>query len=196
MEAQKLARKERVSSQIIANNDNVANIDFSQEKQYDDANSDNGCSHPQKRKRFLDKIKEKKDKKYPKVNKWKNSDHESCSSNCETIQHFDNRPIPENEILKNEERNKCPGCQRMKRSSWFVVDLKNTKLQQSKFYLVDMEIHNAYHKWFEISSAAGRANSYKINAKYLPFAKQFNVLLNTFDRKKPCANISDVFSYF
>ena len=32
LEARKLARKERVSSQIIANNDDVANIDFSQQQ--------------------------------------------------------------------------------------------------------------------------------------------------------------------
>ena len=51
LEAQKLARKERVLSEIIANNDNAINIDFSQQQQqqkHDDIDSDNGCLPPQK----------------------------------------------------------------------------------------------------------------------------------------------------
>ena len=40
LEAQKLARKERVSSQIIANNDNAVNIDDIR----DDIDSGDGCS--------------------------------------------------------------------------------------------------------------------------------------------------------
>ena len=44
-----------------------------------------------------------------------------------------------------------------------MVALKNAKSQQSKLHLVDMVIHDAYHKWFGISSAAGPAKSYEIN---------------------------------
>ena len=79
------------------------------------------------------------------------------------MQHFDSGLILENAESENEERNKRPGNQRTKHSSGFIVALKNEKSQQSKFYLVDMGIHDAYHKWFEISNAAGRAKSYKID---------------------------------
>ena len=65
---------------------------------------------------------------------------------------------------------------------WIYGCLKNAKLQQP--HLVDMKIHNAYHKWLEISSAAGRAKSYKSTS-----AKQLNVLVNIFHRKTPRANI-------
>ena len=44
-----------------------------------------------------------------------------------------------------------------------MVALKNAKSQQSKSHLVDMRTHDAYHKWFEISSDAGRGKSYKID---------------------------------
>ena len=44
-----------------------------------------------------------------------------------------------------------------------MVPLKNAKSQHSKLDLVDMRIHNACHKWFEISKAAGRAKSYTIH---------------------------------
>ena len=43
-----------------------------------------------------------------------------------------------------------------------MVALRNSKPQQSKLHLVDTRIHDAYHKWFEISSAADRAKSFKI----------------------------------
>ena len=79
------------------------------------------------------------------------------------MQPFDSGPIIENVELENEDRNKRPGNQRTKRSSGFTVSLKNAKSQESKLLLVDMEIHDAYHKWFEIPSAAGRAKSYKID---------------------------------
>ena len=92
-----------------------------------------------------------------------NSDRESSSSDGETMQHFDSGPIIENAESENEERNKRPGSQRTKHSSGFMVAFKNAKTQQSKLHLVDMGKHDAYHKWFEISSAAGRAKSYKIN---------------------------------
>ena len=77
------------------------------------------------------------------------------------MQHFDSGPILEN--AENQERNKRPGNQRTKRSPGFMVTLKNAKSQQSKLHLVDMGIHDAYYKWFEISRAAGRAKSYKID---------------------------------
>ena len=79
------------------------------------------------------------------------------------MQHFDSGPIIENAESENEERNKRPGSQRTKHSSGFMVAFKNAKTQQSKLHLVDMGKHDAYHKWFEISSAAGRAKSYKID---------------------------------
>ena len=63
LEARKLARNERVSSQIIANNDNAINIDFSQQQQqqkHDNIDSDDGCSPPQKRKSSFDKTKKEK----------------------------------------------------------------------------------------------------------------------------------------
>ena len=52
LEARKLAGKERVSSQIIANNDDAVNIDFSQQQQqkHDDIDSDHGCSPLRKQK--------------------------------------------------------------------------------------------------------------------------------------------------
>ena len=55
LEARKLARKERVSSQIIANNDNGVNIDFSPKRQqkHDDIDSDDGCSPSRKQKIFF-----------------------------------------------------------------------------------------------------------------------------------------------
>ena len=148
LEARKLARKERVSSQIIATNDDAVNVDFSQQQQqkHDDMDRDDGCSPPRKQKRFFDKTTKKKAKKYPKVNKWKNSDRESSSSDGETMEHFDSGPIVENAESENEERNKRSGNQRTKRSSEFMVDLKNAKSQQSKLHLVDMGIHDAYHK--------------------------------------------------
>ena len=148
LEARKLARKERVSSQIIANNDDAVNIDFSQQQQqkHDDIDSDHGCSPLRKQKRFFDKTTKKKAKKYPKVNKWKNSDRESSSSDDETMQHFDSGPVNENAESENEERNRPPGNQRTKRWSGFMVALKNEKSQQSKSHLADMGIHDAYHK--------------------------------------------------
>ena len=79
------------------------------------------------------------------------------------MQHFDSGPIIENVESENEERNKRPGSKRTKHSSGFMVAFKNAKTQQSKLHLVDMGKHDAYHKWFEISSAAGRAKSYKID---------------------------------
>ena len=99
LEAQKLARKERVSSQIIANNNDSVN---------DDIDNGDGWSPPQIRERFFDKTKKKKAKKHPRVNKWKNSDRESSSSNSETMQHFHSGPILENEELKNEEKKQKP----------------------------------------------------------------------------------------
>ena len=44
----KISKKRKVSSQIIANNDDAVNIDFSQQQQqkHDDIDSDNGCSPP------------------------------------------------------------------------------------------------------------------------------------------------------
>ena len=48
------------------------------------------------------------------------------------MQHFDSGPIIENVESENEERNKCPGNQRTKRSSGFMVALKNAESQQSK----------------------------------------------------------------
>ena len=56
LEAQKLARKERVSSQITASNDDAINIYFSQQQQqkHYDIDSDDGWSPPQKRKGFCD----------------------------------------------------------------------------------------------------------------------------------------------
>ena len=124
---------------------------------------DDGCSPPRKQKRSLIKQQRKMAKKYPKVNKWKNSDRESSSSDGEAMQHFDSGPIIENGESENVERNKRPGNQRMKRSSGFMVALKNAKLQLSNLDLADMRIHAAYHKWFEISTAAGRARPYKID---------------------------------
>ena len=55
LEARKLARKERVLSQIIANNDNDVNINFSQKQQQKDhdIDSDNGCSPLRKPKSFF-----------------------------------------------------------------------------------------------------------------------------------------------
>ena len=44
-----------------------------------------------------------------------------------------------------------------------MVPLKNAKSQHSKLDLVDLRIHNACHKWFEISKPAGRTKSYKID---------------------------------
>ena len=85
-----------------------------------------------KTKKIFDKTTKKKAKKYPKVNKWKNSDRKSSSSDGETMQHFDSGPIIENVESENEERNKCPGNQRTKRSSGFMVALKNAESQQSK----------------------------------------------------------------
>ena len=84
-EVRKLARKETVSSQIIVNNDDAVNIDFSQQQQqkHGDIDSDDGCSPPRKQKRFFLIKQQKKAKKYLKVNKWKNSDRESSSSNGE-----------------------------------------------------------------------------------------------------------------
>ena len=111
LEARKLARKERVLSQIIANNDNDVNINFSQKQQQKDhdIDSDNGCSPPRKQKSFFfDKTTKKKAKKYPKGNKWKNSDRESSSGDGETTQHFYSGPITENAKSENEERNKRP----------------------------------------------------------------------------------------
>ena len=107
---------------------------------------------------FLIKRKIKKAKKYPEVNKWKKSGRESSSSDDETIQHFGSGPILENAESENKERNKRPGKQRTKRSSGLMVALKNAKSQQ-----VDMVIHDTYHKWFEISSGASCAKSYKID---------------------------------
>ena len=64
LEARKLARNERISSQIIANNDNAINIDFSQQQQqqqkHDNIDSDDGCSPPQKLKSSFDKTKKEK----------------------------------------------------------------------------------------------------------------------------------------
>ena len=109
------------------------------------------------------KQKKKKAKKYPKVNKWKNSDRESSSSDGEAMQHFDSGLNHENAESENEERNKRPDNQRTKRSTVFAVVLKNAKSQQSKLHLVERKIHDAYHKWFEISSAASSPKSYKID---------------------------------
>ena len=78
------------------------------------------------------------------------------------MQHFDSGPIIENSESENKEKNKRPGNQSTKRSSRFMDASKNAKSQQSKLHLVGMGIHDAYHKWFEISSAAGSAKSYKI----------------------------------
>ena len=105
LEARNLARKDRVSSQIIANNGDAVNMDFSQQQQqkHVDIDSDDGCSPPQKQKRFFDKRTKIKAKKYPKVNKWKNSDRESSSSDGEIMQHFDSGPINENAESENEE---------------------------------------------------------------------------------------------
>ena len=79
------------------------------------------------------------------------------------MEHFDSGPILKNEESENEERNRHPGNQRAKRSSGFMVALKIAKSLQSKLHLLDLGIHDAYHKWFEISSAAGRAKSYKVD---------------------------------
>ena len=84
------------------------------------------------------------------------------------MQHFDSGPIIENVESENEKRNKRPSNQRTKRSSGFMVALKNTKSQQSKLHLVNMGIHDAYHKWFEISKAAGRTK----HVLYLPIYTQ------------------------
>ena len=51
------------------------------------------------KKYFLNKTTKKKAKKYLKVNKWKNSDHESSSSDGEIMQRFDSGPINENPTL-------------------------------------------------------------------------------------------------
>ena len=56
------------------------------------------------------------------------------------MQHFDSGPIIEIAESENEERNKLPGNQKTKRSSGFMVALKNAKSQQSKLHLVDMGI--------------------------------------------------------
>ena len=55
LEARMLARKERVLSQIIANNDNDVNVIFSQKQRqkHHDIDSDNGCSPPRKQKNFF-----------------------------------------------------------------------------------------------------------------------------------------------
>ena len=62
------------------------------------------------------------------------------------MQHFVSGPIIENAESENEKRNKRPGNQRTKRSSRFMVALKNAKSEQSQLHLVDMGIHDAYHK--------------------------------------------------
>ena len=43
-----------------------------------------------------------------------------------------------------------------------MVASKNAKSQKSKLNLLDMGIHDAYHKCFEVSSSAGHVKSYKI----------------------------------
>ena len=79
------------------------------------------------------------------------------------MQHFYSGPIVENAESEKKERNTRPGNQRPKRSSGLIVALKSAKSQQKRLHLVDIGIHEGYHKWFEISSAASRAKSYKIN---------------------------------
>ena len=79
------------------------------------------------------------------------------------MQHFVSGPIIENAESENEKRNKRPGNQRTKRSSRFMVALKNAKSEQSQLHLVDMGMHDTYHKWFEISGAAGPATSCKVD---------------------------------
>ena len=106
------------------------------------------------------------------------------------MQPFDSGPIIENVELENEDRNKRPGNQRTKRSSGFTVSLKNAKSQESKLLLVDMEIHDAYHKWFEIPSAAGRAKSYKID-----ICQTIKCTCEYFSQKNTRANISFIFTY-
>ena len=59
---------------------------------------------PSSKTRFFDKTTKKKAKKYPKVNKWKNSDRASSSSDGETMQHFDSGPIIEHAESENEEK--------------------------------------------------------------------------------------------
>ena len=78
----------------------------------------------------------------------------------------------------------------MKRSSEFMVALKNAKSQQSKLHLVNMGINDAYHKWFEVSSAVGRAKSYRLD-----ICQTIKCTCEYFSQKIPRANTSYISTY-
>ena len=181
-----------VSSPKIANNDGGAKIDFSeqqQQKRNGHINSDNSCSRPQKRKRFFNKRKKKKDNKYQRSVNGKTM---TVSHPRATVRRYNTLIVILFLKMRDRKMKKETNAQVTKEQSfiWIYQCFKNAKSQPSKLHLVEMETHDAYHKWFEIYSAAGIANLMKPTS-----AKQLTVLVDISHRKIPRANISYIFTY-
>ena len=81
-------------------------------------------------------------------------------------------------------KDKCPGNQRTKHSSGFMLALTNAKSQQSKLHLV-LIINRLKFLVLLVVQSLIKSTS----------AKQLNVLVNIFHRKAPRDNISYIFTY-
>ena len=128
-------------------------------------NAENECSPPRKKKQKKRKGTNKEKEIH--VNKWQLSDSDST--------------------INDSEDTRQPGNKRVKRSSAFLVDLKNAI--SSTMNLIDLGQVTNTSRWFELSISSSRGRTYRVEIK-----EAVNCTCEFFNQKNtPCKHILYVF---